>query len=79
MNKLFTTILNIGLLVTFFAIRINFAQDDPNIDNIMHLTPLPSTPVNSPLGREVVTSSEGFDNFHLGTDFVDSTPKDDNN
>jgi photosystem II stability/assembly factor-like uncharacterized protein len=71
MKKPSSVFLYIFLLVISLSIRTNFAQDDPNIDNTMHLTPPPSTPVSSPLGREVITSSDGFDNFHLGTDFAE--------
>lgn len=49
----------------------NYAQDDPNIDNTLNLTPPASVHSNSPLGREIVTSPEGFDNFYLGIDFAE--------
>ena len=71
MNKSYTAFLYIILLLTSLSISTDFAQDDPDIDNTLHLTPPPSTPIDSPLGREVVTSSDGFDNFHLGTDFAE--------
>ncbi|MFI5405565.1 MAG: hypothetical protein ACHQ1D_03515, partial [Nitrososphaerales archaeon] len=49
----------------------SIAQDDPNIDNTMHLSPPASTPSNSPLGRQIITSSDGFDNYYLGIDFAE--------
>lgn len=61
--------------ITFlFFVLVNiqiYPQDDPNIDNTTHLVPQFPTPANSPFGREIITSSEGFDNFFLGVDFAE--------
>jgi photosystem II stability/assembly factor-like uncharacterized protein len=49
--------------------QINFAQDDPNLDNTFGMT----RPTVNPelLEREVLTSEDGFDNFFLGVDFAE--------
>jgi photosystem II stability/assembly factor-like uncharacterized protein len=71
MNR-FTNIFNyLIFFVMVLSINHSFAQDDPNIDNTIHLTSPQSIPSNSPLGREIITSVEGFDNFYLGVDFAE--------
>ena len=71
MNR-FTILLKYSILIALlFFIGLNYAQDDPNIDNTMHLSPPPSVPANSPFGREIITSNDGFDNFYLGVDFAE--------
>ncbi len=67
----FTILKYLLFLALIFTVGPSFAQDDPNIDNTMHLTPPESVPANSPLGREILTSDEGFDNFYLGVDFAE--------
>jgi photosystem II stability/assembly factor-like uncharacterized protein len=66
--------INLIYPVIFFALFIieNIrAQDDPNLDNAMHLSKPEYVPVNSPFGRIMVTSEDGFDNFLLGIDFAE--------
>ncbi len=71
MNR-FTILLKNSIIISMlFFIGLNHAQDDPNIDNTIHLFPQPSIPPNSPAGREIITSNEGFDNFYLGIDFAE--------
>ncbi|RMH75915.1 MAG: T9SS C-terminal target domain-containing protein [Calditrichaeota bacterium] len=55
------------LLWVFLMFGIQ-AQDDPRYDNVVGLTPPPTT---SPRPVEVITSPEGFDNFDLGVDFAE--------
>lgn len=71
MNRFTTHIINSMLVVTLFSIGINYAQDDPNIDNTFHLSAPPSLPVKSPLGRDILSSEDGFDNFLIGVDFAE--------
>jgi photosystem II stability/assembly factor-like uncharacterized protein len=59
------------LTALFWLTTINYAQDNPNVDNTVHLIPYPSVPPNSPAGRDIITSGEGFDNFYLGVDFAE--------
>ncbi|MCW8804251.1 MAG: T9SS type A sorting domain-containing protein [Ignavibacteriaceae bacterium] len=67
-----TILLKNSILIAFlFFIGLNYAQDDPNIDNTLHLTPPESVQANSPLGRDILTSDEGFDNFYIGVDFAE--------
>lgn len=67
-TKYFTILI---FLILTLGMAQTFAQDDPNIDNTLNLFPPPSIPVNSPAGREIITSAEGFDNFLLGVDFAE--------
>ncbi len=68
----FTINLSVIIFLTIIlCIGSNYAQDDPNIDNTVHLSPPPSVSINSPSGREIITSSDGFDNFLLGIDFAE--------
>ena len=71
MNRFTTLIIKSMLVVTLFSIGINFAQDDPNIDNTFHLSAPSSLPVKSPLGRDILSSEDGFDNFLIGVDFAE--------
>ncbi len=71
MNRFTILSKNYILVALIFLIGFNYAQDDPNVDNTMHLTPPESVPANSPLGRDILTSDEGFDNFYLGVDFAE--------
>ncbi|MGB5530744.1 MAG: sialidase family protein, partial [Ignavibacteriaceae bacterium] len=71
MNRL-TNYFNKSILsLSLFFIGLNYAQDDPNVDNTFHLSPSESITVNSPLGRDIITSNEGFDNFLIGVDFAE--------
>lgn len=68
----FTVISKFLCLITLILFsELNFPQDDPNVDNTIHLFPQPSVLPNSPAGREIITSSDGFDNFYLGVDFAE--------
>jgi photosystem II stability/assembly factor-like uncharacterized protein len=69
MNR-FTIILKILCFILILN-GLGYSQDDPNIDNTMHLFPQSSIPPNSPEGREIITSNVGFDNFYLGVDFAE--------
>ena len=71
MNRFTIVLKNSILIAVVFFIGLTYAQDDPNIDNTMHLTPPESVPANSPLGRDILTSDEGFDNFYIGVDFAE--------
>lgn len=71
MNK-FTGNFLISFIITLIIFcGLNYAQDNPNIDNTVNLIPQPSIPADSPMGREILTSAEGFDNFYLGVDFAE--------
>ena len=66
------TILTASLILTLlFLNRLGFSQDNPNLDNTANLIPQPSIMPDSPMGREILTSPEGFDNFYLGVDFAE--------
>jgi photosystem II stability/assembly factor-like uncharacterized protein len=69
-NFIYKLKLSVIIFIILFS-GINFAQDNPNVDNTFNLIPQPSVPPNSPLGRDVITSAEGFDNFYLGIDFAE--------
>jgi photosystem II stability/assembly factor-like uncharacterized protein len=71
MNRLTIILKSFIFFTLILFIGSNYAQDDSNIDNTMHLSPPPSVPADSPVGREIITSSDGFDNFYLGIDFAE--------
>jgi len=71
MKRLTTSNYNLIIALVLFVSGIGFTQDDPNVDNTLHLIPQPSIPPNSPIGREIITSNVGFDNFYLGVDFAE--------
>jgi photosystem II stability/assembly factor-like uncharacterized protein len=71
MNRFTINIKNSILIIVLIFCGLNYAQDDPNVDNTMHLIPQPSVLPNSPLGRDIISSDEGFDNFYLGIDFAE--------
>ncbi|MCW9098596.1 MAG: T9SS type A sorting domain-containing protein [Ignavibacteriaceae bacterium] len=71
MNRFATNLKNSILIAVLFFCGMNYPQDDPNVDNTFHLIRQPSVLPNSPLGREIITSDEGFDNFYLGVDFAE--------
>lgn len=71
MTRNTTSLLKFSLvLIIFFTVSIN-PQLDPNVDNIIHLSPSTPEPVTQPFGRQIITSEEGFDNFYLGVDFAE--------
>ena len=45
--------------------------DNPNRDNTLGLVPPSAGPHPSPNAINVVTSSDGYDNFNLGVDFAE--------
>lgn len=71
MNRFTIILKNLSFVIVLFLSGLGYSQDDPNIDNTVHLFPQPSIPPNSPVGREIITSNEGFDNFYLGVDFAE--------
>jgi len=71
MNRFTIILKNLCFVLVLMLSGLVYSQDDPNIDNTMHLFPQPSIPPNSPAGREIITSNEGFDNFYLGVDFAE--------
>ncbi|MCU0405878.1 MAG: hypothetical protein MUE64_02705, partial [Ignavibacteriaceae bacterium] len=71
MNRFTVILKNLSFVFLVFLGGLSYTQDDPNIDNTIHLTPPPSFIINSPTGRQLITSDEGFDNFYLGIDFAE--------
>ena len=71
MNSFTKNLNNLSLVILLLLSGLTYSQDNPNIDNTFHLFPQPSTPANSPVGRDIITSEEGFDNFYLGIDFAE--------
>ena len=71
MNRFTPLFNNLIIVFVLFLSGLGFAQDDPNVDNTLHLFPQPSIPPNSPIGREIISSNVGFDNFYLGVDFAE--------
>jgi len=71
MSRFTITLKYLSFVLLVFLSGLSYSQDDPNIDNTIHLFPQPSILPNSPAGREIITSNEGFDNFYLGVDFAE--------